>query len=758
MIEKLKLNLSLFARNHRLSLWILLLLLTAIILLFPVHLTLEYHPVQSLHIFDSLPLFGALFYIWLLLLLLLLFSGRSEGKTDWEKLALVCISSLVFLAFWAIILPYGRLDSVNNGAIVRVIQQGGVIPLGRFGYADFPSFFLIIDSLSQITGLGIFEAAQLFLVCNAPIFAALLYLLFTKSFKSTSVAAFAALLVMLGNAFLARSYTFWPGTPSLTILVAFLVVLTRGQHSFLETWQDRMIAIILLVAATTMYFQTSVLFLLIVVGMYLVQRLGKMTPVAISTIWLFAVIPIAWQMYWAIGNFGNITRLLPKIAADIIQGTFLDWAPFLAKGHVGGRLPLWASGINIFWWVVIFGPGTILGLRNLFRVRKLSRVERAETGGLLGVIMLATIATLISPGGERFVHFIHYAAFFTVPIMLRFSLNLGKRIKGNGFTLLVILFFVLSFPTFLAGNGRINLDAYYHYQFASSEFLERSYGSGKELTLRGMIGPEDYYMLENHREPILHGVPLTNEDLLWHRVDRAMAEFQTRPVASGDIEPGTKTITATSPASGLENADYSTSLTLATPADAQGVVTKLVAWIAVNIDSLDRATRLYCRVYFDARDGSHLVFSEEWDVTAKPALNTTRISRPLKDVIFNRLVDGSPHALAVTRISETDEVAVFNRLVDGSPHTFYFFFWVDAGNAVISSVQLGEGMELPVLAIHNGLVEDMMQTVFIMHNRYKVRAEYDLGISPTDPHWRVMEDGLSGADRIYDNGYVQIYK
>lgn len=506
----------------------LLVLLTATILLFPVHLTYEYHPIQSLYIFDNLLLFGALFYIWLLSLLVLLFSGRSEARTDWEKVALVCISSLIFLAFWVIILPYGRLDYLSNATLVKVIQRDGAIPSGFVLYSDFPASHLMVLSVSQVTGLGIFDAANLFLVGSALIFAALLYLLFSRAFESTSVAAFAAVMVMLGNQFLSRGYTFWPGVLSLVLVLAFLVVLTRGQHAYMETWQDRLMALILLVAATVMYFQASVLLLLVLVGMYLVQRLRKATPVAISTLCLFAVIPVAWEIYATVRTLPMLADYTSKIAGDIAGGTFLNWVPLLAESNVGERFPLWVGVIRMSWWAAIFGLGSLLVLRNLLRVRELSLMERVELGGLLGVIMLAALATLVAPGGERFIHFLHYAAFFTVPVLVRTSLYLGKRIKGYGFALLVILCLVISFPTFLVFNNKIGTDAFYSYEMTSGEFLERSYGNGEGLTVVNPCIPATYYLPGAHSEMgYWYATNVGNEDEFWQKIDAIVGAYST---------------------------------------------------------------------------------------------------------------------------------------------------------------------------------------------------------------------------------------
>lgn len=133
---------------------------------------------------------------------------------------------------------------------------------------------------------------------------------------------------------------------------------------------------------------------------------------------------------------------------------------------------------------------------------------------------------------------------------------------------------------------------------------------------------------------------------------------------SGDLEASTKTITATAEASGLGNADYSKSLTLPKPDDARLALKRIAARLAVTIDSFNAATHLYCRVYVDAQDADHRLFDEDWDSIG-------------------------------AKLDATDKTSgtIFDLLKDGAAHTFYFFFWVNqANNAVISLVQLWEGV------------------------------------------------------------------
>lgn len=134
---------------------------------------------------------------------------------------------------------------------------------------------------------------------------------------------------------------------------------------------------------------------------------------------------------------------------------------------------------------------------------------------------------------------------------------------------------------------------------------------------------------------------------------------------SGDLEASTKTITATSEPTGVGSANYNRALTLVASPDARLQVLRIAARLAVTIDSMT-AGHLYCRVYVDAQDTDHKLFDGDW----------TSVGSKLDAV--------DTHSGA--------KATIFGLLKDGSAHTFYLFFWVDAGNAVISAVELWEGV------------------------------------------------------------------
>jgi hypothetical protein len=134
---------------------------------------------------------------------------------------------------------------------------------------------------------------------------------------------------------------------------------------------------------------------------------------------------------------------------------------------------------------------------------------------------------------------------------------------------------------------------------------------------------------------------------------------------SNDLEAGTKTITATSEASGLGNADYSVSLTLPAPTDSRLAVKRIGERLAVTIDSLSTGASLRCRVYVDSQDANHLLFDETW-AAAGAQLDAHMCYVGLRD-------------------------AVFTAITDGAAHTYYFYFWKTAegtGNTIISLVAI----------------------------------------------------------------------
>lgn len=509
--------------------------LTTSILLYPVDLALESHPVQSLHLFPDLPLFALIFVAWTLLLALLAFS-KGAHRDEWEKLALVCVSSLVFLAFWSIVTPYGRLDYASNAAHVKFLQESGRIPLGHpnLTYFDFPGTSLLGLIFSEIIPLGTFQAINLYLVMNALVFASLTYAIFLRSLGNARGAALATLLLIQGDMYLARAWAFYPGFVALPLLLVFLLLASRGGRTLWETRADRLCVLTVLGAATAMHFATSLSFFFVLLGAYLVTKRAGKSLVRAASFGVFLVIPIAWEVYWATTTFEMLSGFGSKVVEDLSQEGFvnLSWVFFLGEGNFGENLPIWVRGVRLFWMALIFGVGSVLAIRNLFRARQLSLAQKMETGGVLAFLLLTLTASLLS-GGERVYYFLHFAPFFTVPILVRSFLNLRGKLK-HAFTLLALCFVVLSFPTFLSHNTKIGTDAYYSYEYSAGEFLgDNSKGEG--LTVLNPVEPMVYYvpdatLLSNLNFRI--GMNM-EEDEFWHLTHDAVQSF-ARSASQGD--------------------------------------------------------------------------------------------------------------------------------------------------------------------------------------------------------------------------------
>ena len=181
---------------------------------------------------------------------------------------------------------------------------------------------------------------------------------------------------------------------------------------------------------------------------------------------------------------------------------------------------------------------------------------------------------------------------------------------------------------------------------------------------------------------------------------------------SGDLEPATRTITATVEATGIANADYSAVLTIPAPSDSRLSVLRIAARLAGTIDSMT-AGPLYGRVYVDVQDANHRLFDLNWTTTGAK--------------------------LAVVDTHSANLAAIFNLLKDGAAHTFYFFFWVNAGNAVISLVELWEAVgasntdwwgAVVISLTHSGLVSSGAKVAIVGTGTYTHMLLEKSGLPP----------------------------
>ena len=141
----------------------------------------------------------------------------------------------------------------------------------------------------------------------------------------------------------------------------------------------------------------------------------------------------------------------------------------------------------------------------------------------------------------------------------------------------------------------------------------------------------------------------------------AFIGYHSGAFTSGDLIPTTLTITATAePAVADLSKEYRIGNMVWTGWDSRLEILRTAARVSLNITSMT-ATHLYCRVYVDVQDADHRLF--DLDIIAT----------------------GEKLAAEVTH--SASKATIFNLVKDNSLHTYYFFFWVDAGNAVMDIAQ-----------------------------------------------------------------------
>lgn len=463
---------------HYLALWVILLILSATVLLFPIHMSYQYHPVESPFVFgDMLPLFGVLFSAWFTIFILLLFFSSSSNK--WHKLALISLFALVFGGFWIIHTPDGSHWDVlmQLGNIKYILDQGKLaFDIGNVGYLQFPIFHLINATLSLISGLGLFQTQTLYLLVSFTLLVALLFLLCTKWLGDSSLALLGMLLVVMGS-IASRMLGFWPGNVAFLLLVMSLIWLFTRISVLSES---SLISITIIMVFAISYVPTPVYFIFILAGIYALQRLARKETVSLLFVFLFIVIVISWEMLVAVVQSNNL-GLWVRYFIEAIQ-SFQETYSIVSQPlgtSLSGTTPLWAIITRYFWIILVFGLGGIFGIWNLVKVRKLDSVELVVTGGLMGSGIFTVICAITFGYEAQWVRFQQIGPLFLVPILLVYISKFSaiQRFRKYFSLGLVVLVLAFSFPTFLLVGSHVPSQSVYSYYISGSEFLKSTYGN-----------------------------------------------------------------------------------------------------------------------------------------------------------------------------------------------------------------------------------------------------------------------------------------
>jgi hypothetical protein len=516
------------------ALWASLSIITLLLFSSFADLRYVYAPIESIYLLNNLPLFGALYYVWFALLLVLLFSPGKNN--EWKNLALVCMFAMVFSGKW-IALTHGQIGATHILQYIGPISSSvaeGVMPrsLENLAYNMFPMLAIEGSSLALVTGLDAFDTITVFLVFQLLAITALFYVASRNYLHDGRLASIATVLLISGSiAIPTYLLALHARTTGLLFLVAFLALVSKGHRRFLNGWEQALLFMILLAAAMITHAVTSFLLFLVLLGIYLVERPSKNKMMAVSTVVLSFVVFLGYEIYVAFDTFGYLAKLMPTLVDNLTESE-VPWSPMtsrMAFSTFGEAVPTWAVMTRWFWMFALIGLGGVLGIASLVRIRNLSPAEKIISGGLIGVGVFAAI-TVYASSSEELARALMYLPVFTIPILLMFLSRRRVAIAA-----LVGLVFLLSFPTFLTHNSHPATTALHPQEWSATDFMGSSYqeepsaGSGNLVTYM----PSGNYPLIpplNKAEQVIfidYPIPANTEGL-WLDFSDFVAEFRNR--------------------------------------------------------------------------------------------------------------------------------------------------------------------------------------------------------------------------------------
>lgn len=456
-------------RRWRGALWALLIVLGAALIVYPKHLRPEYSPIQSLHVFPNLPLFGAFYYLWFAGLVVLLFVPSKQGPmSPWEGLAMGGVFVLVYRGMWDIALPDWWADGLSNIVASQfIMESGSVLQNNPNLNLDFPGLHTLAAFLSQVTGLDLFPVVAILLLLLDVLMAFGLYLVSFRLLNDVRLSIFSALLWMSGNVFFAYLF-FYPAFLGLVLLSFYLALLIkRGTSMRVSDWS---VALILMAGATIIHFVSAMAFGFVLLGVNTIYYMARRQLLINAGILIAAfVVPIAWLVHTQ-QTFHNKTLPMTAFTTNPIHNP-LSWVITVILANLSGSGPFWATGTKLFWLITFYGIGTAASLFYIARLREQTMSHQLAIGAFLGLMTLSIGNTLISAGGFEFFRFLAFAPLFTVPFLVMFVRAPSALNPKAGLAALALAMTLLSFPAFLAYRAPVAQYAYYPNEYAVGKFV-----------------------------------------------------------------------------------------------------------------------------------------------------------------------------------------------------------------------------------------------------------------------------------------------
>jgi hypothetical protein len=528
----------LVSRSHvRLALWILLAALTCAMFGVPLHLSWDYGSIQSVHVFHSVAAFGAMFYPWLAVWLVLLASVPTESpRNRAETLALGLVFGVGFVGFWLLHFYRGTVqDAYDVMSLADSIQAGGTVSSDSPGYSTFPGSGVLVSTLTQVTGASTPHIVLVMAVLQLALFTTLFHLLLVEHLGRASMAAWmtpcAVALAMYSSVpFFNLFFLFDGGTNGSLILfpLCLLLVLKYVLSGRQPRWG--VLLIVALTALTITHFVTSVVLLLwLSIFALWLSGVGRRT-VSWSLVALGWVIVAAWEVVTPFGIWDSLVTGGREAIEEFIRGAVLErwFLPTQTSSYLQERIPLWASSMFYLWLAILLGLTLAGVLSRLLKVRHLDHLSKWGLSGLIALVGLSILLLFLGDIEESANRTLWYAPFVCIPLVFLFVSSLGPVRRTAMITALAALLVILSLPTSLAFNRSVAQFTTHAEERAGGEFLQHALSEHDSVQLYGpqverYIG---YYLPQATDLRIYSGDLRTRSQAhLWQQMHEIVTEF-----------------------------------------------------------------------------------------------------------------------------------------------------------------------------------------------------------------------------------------
>jgi len=472
----------------RLVLWTILIILSTVILRWPVSYGYHYQAVQALSAIDHVFIFGIIYTAWIILLLILARKGNFGSNA-----VLVSIFGFVHGGFFIINAPYITAASFDPSGVsyVNYIMTHSKFILGdpQWAYFEFPANAVLGALVTHITGLSIFVASKVILTAGCVLLPLAGYSFYYRFVGKSFLSLLGVILAMLGSIYLIALGQFRPGTLGLILLAPFLVLVSIEGPNMSKSRAK--VFLLLLVFATVIltHFISSATLIFLILGIFTYQRIIKKEIISFNIIILILTLGIVWWLYESL----YVTKYVAdRYLAFMSEPSSLSFVLAFRKAQtlVGGEVPIWASLVRIFWTLFIFVLPCLMALIVFLSLKK--RKVEIEIGMLMGLTAMTILMFVADQGGDRSIpNFFQFGTFILPLILLRTfasnDLNISMKIpvKVTKYVEMASLAFVvaIAFPTFIAHNPSVNTQIMYDREYATFRFIQTRIASSNSINL-----------------------------------------------------------------------------------------------------------------------------------------------------------------------------------------------------------------------------------------------------------------------------------